>query len=143
TGTQETADQADADLTQKQAAFDLAQQGVIAAEKQIPILKAQQLQAEAGRSLAQAGVEQAETNLDRTRVVAPFAGRVTNLTAAKGAYAQPGQSLLMFVPREIWVTANFKETQLTDMRPGQPVEFEIDAYPGRTFRGHVDSLQAG
>jgi membrane fusion protein (multidrug efflux system) len=143
TGTQQTADQAVADLTQKQAALDVAQQSVIAAEKQIPILKAQQQQAEAGRSLAQAAIDQAEINLDRTRVVAPFAGRVTKLTAAKGAYAQPGQSLLMFVPHDVWVTANFKETQLTDMRPGQPVELEVDAYPDRTFRGHVDSLQAG
>ncbi|MDW6025454.1 HlyD family secretion protein [Mesorhizobium sp. BAC0120] len=142
-GTVQRADQTAADLTQRQAAFDVAQQGVVAAEKQIPILKAQQQQAEAGRSLSQAAIEQAETNLDRTNVVAPFAGRVTKLTAAKGAYAQPGQNLLMFVPRDVWVTANFKETQLTDMRPGQPVDLEIDTYPDRTFRGHVDSLQAG
>ncbi len=50
---------------------------------------------------------------------------------------------MMFVPRDLWVTANFKETQLDHMRPGQPVTIEIDAYPGRTFEGHVDSVQAG
>jgi membrane fusion protein (multidrug efflux system) len=51
--------------------------------------------------------------------------------------------LMMFVPRELWVTANFKETQLTDMRPGQRVDIRVDAYPGHPFRGHVDSIQAG
>ena len=49
----------------------------------------------------------------------------------------------MFVPQEVWVTANFKETQLNLMRPGQPVEIAVDAFPDRTFRGHVDSIQAG
>jgi membrane fusion protein (multidrug efflux system) len=50
---------------------------------------------------------------------------------------------MMFVPRDVWVTANFKETQLADMRPGQPVDIVADAYPGRTFQGHVDSIQGG
>jgi membrane fusion protein (multidrug efflux system) len=65
------------------------------------------------------------------------------LTAAKGNYAAVGQALMMFVPREVWITANFKETQLNLMRPGQPVTISIDAYPGRTFKGHVDSVQSG
>jgi membrane fusion protein (multidrug efflux system) len=88
-------------------------------------------------------IEQAKTNLDRTKIIAPTAGRVTKLTAAKGAYASVGQVLMMFVPKEIWITANFKETQLTYMRPGQPVEVSIDAYPSRTFKAHVDSIQTG
>jgi membrane fusion protein (multidrug efflux system) len=70
-------------------------------------------------------------------------GRVTKLTAAKGAYAAIGQTLMMFVPREVWVTANFKETQLNLMRPGQPVDITIDAFPGKTFKGHLDSMQSG
>src|SRR5262249_37743310 len=70
-------------------------------------------------------------------------GRTTKISAAKGAYAQPGQALMMFVPTTVWITANFKETQLTDMRPGQPVSIAVDAYPGRTFAGHVESIQAG
>jgi membrane fusion protein (multidrug efflux system) len=86
---------------------------------------------------------QAEANLSRTIITAPVAGRVTRLTAAKGAYAAVGQALMMFVPRDIWLTANFKETQLDHMRPGQPVEIFIDAYPDRTFKGHVDSVQSG
>ena len=50
---------------------------------------------------------------------------------------------MMFVPDQIWITANLKETQLAHMRPGQPVSISVDAYPGRTFKGHVDSIQAG
>ena len=92
---------------------------------------------------ARAQLAQAATNLSRTIITAPVAGRVTQLTAAKGAYAAVGQALMMFVPRDVWVTANFKETQLDLMRPGQPVDIEIDAYPDRTFEGHVDSVQAG
>lgn len=86
---------------------------------------------------------QAETNLSRTTIRAPVVSRVTKLSAAKGNYVVPGQALMMLVPPEVWVTANFKETQLNLMRPGQPVDLRIDAYPGRTFAGHVDSIQAG
>jgi membrane fusion protein (multidrug efflux system) len=50
---------------------------------------------------------------------------------------------MAIVPADVWVVANFKETQLTDMRPGQPAEIEVDAYPGIVFKGHVDSIQAG
>lgn len=70
-------------------------------------------------------------------------GRVVNLTAAVGEFAQPGSSLTMFVPDDIWVTANFKETQLAYMRPGQPVTMRVDAYPDRLIRGHVASVQPG
>ena len=92
---------------------------------------------------AEAQLEQARANLSRTVVTAPVGGRVTHLTAAKGNYAAVGQALTMFVPRDIWVTANFKETQLDLMRPGQPVDIAIDAYPDKTFKGHVDSVQSG
>ena len=70
-------------------------------------------------------------------------GRVVNLGAAVGQFAQPGTNLTMFVPDEIWVTANFKEIQLDRMRPGEPVTLRIDAYPGRVIHGHVDSVQPG
>ena len=61
-----------------------------------------------------------------------------------GQQVQPGQELLSIVPlSEVWVTANFKETQLANMRPDQPVSIAVDAYGGRTFQGHVDSIQAG
>jgi membrane fusion protein (multidrug efflux system) len=68
---------------------------------------------------------------------------VVKLTGAVGTYATAGQSLMMFVPDEIWIVANYKETQLRDMRPGQSVEFTIDAYPGRKLTGRVASVQPG
>ena len=70
-------------------------------------------------------------------------GRVVQLSAAAGGFAQAGTNLTMFVPDEIWVTANFKETQLDAMLPAQPVKLEIDAYPERRIRGHVASVQPG
>jgi membrane fusion protein, multidrug efflux system len=76
-------------------------------------------------------------------VTAAQPGRVVNLSAAVGRFAQPGTNLTMFVPDQIWVTANFKEIQLDHMRPGQPVTLQIDAYPERAIRGHVDSVQPG
>src|SRR5262249_53907070 len=76
-----------------------------------------------------------------TTVTAAQPGRVVNLTAAVGQFAQSGTNLTMFVPDQIWVTANFKEIQLDRMRPGEPVTLAIDAYPERTIRGHVDSVQ--
>jgi membrane fusion protein, multidrug efflux system len=70
-------------------------------------------------------------------------GRVVQLGAAVGQYAQPGTNLTMFVPDDTWVWANFKETQLDHMRPGQPVRIDIDAYPERTIRAHVTNVQPG
>jgi len=93
--------------------------------------------------VAEARVRQATLNLSYTTVIAPMDARVTARTVAPGNYVQPGQGLLALVPKYVWVTANFKETQLDHMRPGQPVEISIDAYPGYTLKGHVDSLQAG
>jgi membrane fusion protein (multidrug efflux system) len=141
--TVQQAQQASSDLQQKQAALRAAQASVVAEQKQIDVLKTQRQSALAQLHQAQANQKQAETNLARTILTASTAGRVTKLSAAKGAYAQVGQALTMFVPREVWVTANFKETQLTYMRPGQEVQIAIDAYPGRSFRGHVDSIQSG
>ena len=94
-------------------------------------------------ALDQANVDTAQLNMSHTTVTADQAGRVVNLTAAVGQFAQAGTALTQFVPDEIWVTANFKETQLDAMRPGQPVTLEIDAYPERAFRGHVASVQPG
>ena len=141
-GTLEEAQQANSDLIQKEAAFDAAQAALLQAKWQLAVLAAQRQAGEAQRAIAQAQLDLANANLSRTVVVAPFRGRVTELTAAKGTYATPGQALMLIVPLEIWVTANFRETQLADMRPGQPAEVCIDAY-GRCFRGHVDSIKAG
>ncbi|MGK9234202.1 HlyD family secretion protein [Inquilinus limosus] len=142
-GTRQRADQASTDLRQRQADFDGAQASLTAAEKQLGVLQAQAQSAAAGLEQARASLQQAQANQDRTVIIAPVAGHVAELSAARGAYASPGQSLMMLVPREVWVTANFKETQLDRMRPGQPVSISIDAYPDRDFQGHVDSQQFG
>jgi membrane fusion protein (multidrug efflux system) len=94
-------------------------------------------------ALDRAKVDAAQLNLSYTTVTAAQAGRVVSLSAAVGQFAQAGTTLTMFVPDEIWVTANFKETQLDAMRAGQPVRLTIDAYPDRSIRGHVASVQSG
>jgi membrane fusion protein, multidrug efflux system len=142
-GTRQTAQQTSSNLHQSQSSLAAAQANEVAAEKQVAVLRSQRDTAVGQLDQARAAQTQAETNLARTEITAPFAGRATKIGIAPGNYAQPGQALMMFVPRTLWVTANFKETQLTHMRPGQPVDISIDAYPGRTFRGHVESLQSG
>ena len=142
-GTVEQAQQYVSSQQQNEAGLAAAQANATATEKQIGVLQAQRDLAYGQLAQARATLEQAQANLARTIITAPVAGRVTRLTAAKGDYAAVGQALMMFVPREVWVTANFKETQLNLMRSGQPVDIAIDAYPGRTFSGHVDSVQSG
>ncbi|MBV9568372.1 MAG: HlyD family secretion protein, partial [Hyphomicrobiales bacterium] len=141
-GTLQQAQQAASDLRQKQAVYDATQAAHTEAEKQINVLHAQRKSSEGQLKQAQAQLEQASANLSRTRLTASLAGRVTKLTAATGAYAVPGQTLMMLVPVDLWVTANYKETQLARMRPGQKTRIQVDAY-GRSFPGHVDSIQAG
>ncbi|MEI9410383.1 HlyD family secretion protein [Mesorhizobium salmacidum] len=143
TATQQQAQQAASTLRQDQAALDSAQANVDAAKSQVAVLQAQTKSAEAKLDQAKASQNQASTMLSRTTITAPVAGRATSISVANGTYAQPGQVLMMFVPDEVWVKANFKETQLDLMRPGQPVDIDIDAYPERSFHGRVDSIQAG
>jgi membrane fusion protein (multidrug efflux system) len=75
--------------------------------------------------------------------LAPESGWVTEKSVVPGEYVQAGQSLFALVPEQVFITANFKEDQIGRMRPGQPVEVEVDALHGQKFRGHVDSIQAG
>jgi membrane fusion protein, multidrug efflux system len=139
----EQAQQYHSNLLQAQATFAAAQANAVAAEKQLPILQSQKLQAQAQLEQTHASLEVGQINLGRTSITAPVDGYVTNLTAAKGNNAAVGQALMMFVPRDLWVTANFKETELPSVRPGARVTIAIDAYPTRTFEGHVASIQAG
>jgi membrane fusion protein (multidrug efflux system) len=92
---------------------------------------------------AQANVAAAQNNLEYCKLRAPSDGLITRKNVEVGSYVQIGQILFSIVPREVWVTANFKETQLQKMYIGQPVEISVDAYPDRKFRGHVDSIQNG
>lgn len=141
-GTVQRAQQAASDLLQKQASYDAAQSAQSAAEKQITVLKAQRKSSASQIDSAKAQKETADANLTRTEIRATLEGRVTRLTGAPGFVATAGQALMVLVPIDVWVTANFKETQLTDMRVGQPVDITIDAYR-RTYKGKVDSIQAG
>ena len=100
-------------------------------------------QTESTVALDQAKVDGAQLDLSHTTITAAEPGRVVSLTAAVGQYAQAGTALTMFVPDQIWVTANFKETQLDAMRPGQSVTLAIDAYPNRRISGHLASVQPG
>ncbi len=93
--------------------------------------------------MAKAALEQAKLNLSYTELKATVGGVVSRKTVEVGQVVQPGQPLLAIVPLDdVWVTANFKESQLKSIRPGQPVEVAVDAYGGRTYRGRVDSIAA-
>jgi membrane fusion protein (multidrug efflux system) len=140
-----------------ESAIDLAQAQARSANANLEAARSQTNAAEAEVALSEAGVEtataavqqaeaklqQAGLNLSYTKIIAPLDGRITARTVQPGNYVQPGQALLALVPKDVWVVANFKETQLTYMKPGQPVELSVDAYPNRKFKGRVDSLQAG
>jgi membrane fusion protein (multidrug efflux system) len=131
--------QAEAQLEQAQAELASAK----AAPQQIAYSRAQAEQAAGQAAQLRAAVRQAELDLSYTRLVAPVAGRITRKSVQPGNYVQVGQALLSIVPQQVYVIANFKETQLAHMRAGQPVTIRVDAYPGKTFRGRVDSIQAG
>ena len=91
-----------------------------------------------------AQLDEAALNLSYTKVYAPADGYITRKSAEVGNYIQPGQPLMALVRLDnSWIVANYKERQLTHVRPGQKVEFEVDAYPGRKFTGRVDSIMAG
>jgi membrane fusion protein (multidrug efflux system) len=142
-GTVQKQQQTRSDLEAQQANTARAKAALIAAELGIKVLGTQRDSARASLDQAKAQLEQAKLNLAYTNIVAAQPGRVVKLGGAKGAFVTPGQSLMMLVPDEVWITANYKETQLTDMRPGQKVEIRIDAYPGRKLNGHVASVQPG
>jgi membrane fusion protein, multidrug efflux system len=142
-GTVQNAQQWTSQQQQQEAALASAQANLKVTQRQLESVKAQRESAVASLAQANAQRDQAQLNLSYTAVTAAQAGRVVQLSAAAGQFAQPGTNLTMFVPDEIWVTANFKETQLDAMRPGQPVTLAIDAYPERVIRGHVASVQPG
>jgi membrane fusion protein (multidrug efflux system) len=146
-------DQAKAQLAHDQAVLEMAQRDLgryqvlgrtnSIAEQQVDDQTYLVEQDQATVAYDQAKVDSAQLNLSYTTVTAAQAGRVVNLSAAVGQYAQAGTTLTNFVPDRIWLTANFKETQLDAMRAGQPVTLKIDAYPERSIRGHVASVQPG
>jgi membrane fusion protein, multidrug efflux system len=109
-------------------------------QKQVTIRAAEAASAEAAVSQARANLEAAQLQLDYTTIVAPVDGVVTRKSVEVGQVVQPGQGLLVLIPlQDIWVTANFKETQLANVHRGQKAEVDVDMY-GKTFSGHVDSI---
>jgi membrane fusion protein (multidrug efflux system) len=136
-------DSAQAKARSADASLEAALSQVKAAQADVTLRKADVESAAATIQQGHAKLDQAELNLSYTKIVAPFDGRITARTVQNGNYISPGQALFALVPRNVWVTANFKETQLTYMRPGQPVTVHVDAYPDQNFTAKVDSLQAG
>ena len=111
---------------------------------QVPMKEADIIRAEAALAQARADLAFAELQLQYTEVRAPVEGIVSRRTVELGQVAQMGQPLLAIVPlHEVWVLANFKETQLARIRPGMRAEISVDTFPDRVFRGTVDSLSAG
>jgi len=111
-----------------------------ARERQVPITEAAYKSALAARARAKALLAQAELNLNYTKIVAPVSGQVTQRSVDIGQYVSPGQLLFTIVPlNQVYITANFKETQLAHVVPGQRVRFTVDTYSGE-FEGVVDSI---
>src|SRR5437667_2475013 len=135
------ATQIQAELNEKRA-LDLFNRKVISTQERDTNVAT----AESSRASVQAdeaAVEQAELNLGHSKIKASIDGYVTKEAVATGDYVQVGQALMSLVPPRVWVIANFKETQLRSMRPGQPVQIKVDAYPDHPLHGHIDSIQAG
>lgn len=142
-GTIAADDQQKASSTQRSAAATVRQSAaaLAAAEQQVKVLEAALRQAEADVAAAQASVDQAGLNLSYTRIIAPVDGMVGQRSVRVGAWVSAGTRLLAVVPlQQTYITANYLETQLADVRPGQKVVVKIDALPGKTFTGHVDSI---
>lgn len=132
-----------AQVASAKAELEKAGAGLTAAQantKQVKVSSANAASARAAVEQAQANLNTAQLNLDYTTIVAPEDGTVTNKTVEVGEIVQPGQGLLLLVPlNDVWVTANFKETQLAHVTPGDRAEIHVDMY-GKTFPGHVDSI---
>jgi len=111
--------------------------------RQVALKRDQAASGNASVEEARAALDQARLDLSYTHLIAPVDGRVTRKSFYLGQLIQPGPAIMAIVYGSPWVVANFKETQLRRMRPGQSVELTVDAYPGRVYKGHVDSLQAG
>ncbi|WP_375541806.1 HlyD family secretion protein [Paraburkholderia sp. CNPSo 3281] len=130
------------DKAQATLAADAA--AVTSARSQISALNAQLSQARAQLEAARANAAQSQLDLDNTVVKSALAGRVGDRTVRVGQYVQPGTRMLTVVPvQRTYLTANFKETQIGRMRAGQPVELHVDALPGHTLHGVVDSFSPG
>ena len=140
-GSVQNAQQAQSRIAGAQAAIERDTANLASALKQVDLLKAEIVQASAALARAEAVQRQAQLNLDYTSIVAPIDGIVGNRTLRTGQFVQAGTQLMSLVPVSgAYVVANFKETQLTDVREGQAVDIVVDMFPGQVVHGHVDSI---
>ncbi|MHC2374685.1 membrane fusion protein (multidrug efflux system) [Bradyrhizobium diazoefficiens] len=140
-GTIQRAQQTDAALRASNAQLQHAKSGLQAAQRRVDVLTTQRAQATAQLERARAVAQQAALNLSYTEITAPVDGTVGARSLRVGQYVQAGTQLMAVVPLDaVYVVANFKETQLTHVRAGQPVELRVDSFRSQTLRGHVDSL---
>jgi membrane fusion protein, multidrug efflux system len=123
--------------------LDYAAADAQAAAAQLEAATKQAAMAEAKAAQAQAAVQQAELALSYTKIASPQDGKVTKKSVEPGEYVTVGQPLLAIVGRDVWVVANYKETQLKHMRVGQKATISVDAYPSKKLNGHVNSIQSG
>ncbi|MCM1010221.1 MAG: HlyD family secretion protein [Fusobacterium sp.] len=127
-------------LDNAQAKYDSALAGHTSAEQGLFSDKKDRV-ADADLKSVKAQKDWAEQQLKYTEIVAPQSGFVTSRRVEKGMFAQVGSPLFVIVPDNVWVVANFKENQLTNMKEGQPVDIKIDTYPNKVFKGQIDSIQ--
>ncbi|MGH6945028.1 MAG: HlyD family secretion protein [Geminicoccaceae bacterium] len=141
TASRQTFQKAAADLRRAEAGQEQAEAALAAAHDRRGVLEAERAKADAERQQAEAALELAKTDLDHAVIRAPFNGVVGNKGVRVGELVRPGTQLLSVVPLpHVYVVANFKETQLDRMRPGQRVELEVDAFPGHTLYGTLESF---
>jgi membrane fusion protein, multidrug efflux system len=141
------ADRAEKDYNRYKQLFDanagITQQQLDNATAAARSAKAQLNSANSRIAEAKASLEQAQLNLSYTNIHAPQSGKIAKKTIEAGEFIRTGQPVLNIVTPDVWVIANFKETQLKHMKAGQPVAIKVDAFGGKTFKGHVDSMQSG
>ena len=137
------ADAATNTLRASLAKFDSDKSKIDEAKAELEAGRAALTRAQAQAHQASVDVDLADLSASYTRIVSPVDGRVTRKSVEQGDYIQVGQKLMAVVPTNIWVVANFKETQLKKIRTNQPVEISVDSVDGKTFPGHVQSIQAG
>lgn len=143
-GSQNAYDEAESAWKVDRARREEARSSADEADAALENARAQHASAELAAKDAESALVLARIDLDRTRVVAPRAGRIAMKQVDRGRYVATGEEVMALVDlAHVWVRANYKETQVGRMRVGQPVDIEVDAYPGRHFHGRVESLQAG
>jgi membrane fusion protein (multidrug efflux system) len=140
-GSEQSSSQASTGVATAQAALDADKANLLGAQRQVDVLNAAAAQSEAALAQARAKAAQAALDLGHARIVAPFDGMVGDKTVQVGDYLQPGTEIMAVVPLDqVYVLANFKETQITNIRAGQKVTVAVDGYPGLHVTGTVDSV---